>query len=205
MQTSFDIRPTPMAGLVILTMKQIGDGRGTIRELFRESALSDAGLSGGPWRQINVTETRRGAIRGLHSETVTKLVTVVAGEAFGVYLDLRPDSGTRGTVVTVTIRPGTQVFVPPGVCSGFQAVGTGATQYVYCADQEWTPHLSTMAVHPFDPALAVSWPVAIDPADPAVLSAKDASAPFLSAGHPSITVYGLGTLEVETPGAPLLI
>lgn len=52
----------------VITMKQIEDERGVIRELFRDSALRDAGLTGfGSWKQINATETSQGAIRGLHA------------------------------------------------------------------------------------------------------------------------------------------
>lgn len=44
--TPFEARPTEIDGLSIITMKQIGDERGVIRELFRDSALSEAGLTG---------------------------------------------------------------------------------------------------------------------------------------------------------------
>ncbi len=84
------IRPTAIDGLFVITMKQVTDERGTVRELFRRSAFDDAGLGSlGPFRQINVTETRRGGLRGMHAESMTKLVAVVAGEGFGAYVDLR--------------------------------------------------------------------------------------------------------------------
>ena len=51
---------------------------------------------------------------------MNKLVAVVAGEAFGVYVDARIDSPTVGAVVTVPLTKGVQVFVPQGVCNGFQ-------------------------------------------------------------------------------------
>ena len=53
---------------------------------------------------------------------MTKLVAVVHGEAFGAYVDARPDSPTRGAVETVRLLPGTQVLVPQGVCNGFQVL-----------------------------------------------------------------------------------
>jgi dTDP-4-dehydrorhamnose 3,5-epimerase len=183
--TTPDVRPfaverTTVDGLVVIRMKQVTDGRGTVRELFRWSALAEAGLEVGPWRQINVTETRRGAIRGLHGENMTKLVAVVAGEAFGAYIDARPHSATQGRVFTVPLMLGTQVLVPPGVCNGFQSVSVEPTQYVYCFDREWTPGIEGVAIHPLDPALAIPWPIAIDPTDPAMLSPKDAAQPALS-------------------------
>lgn len=169
---------TPIAGLHVLTMKQVTDERGTVREFYRESAFLDAGLpSLGPWVQVNVTESRRGAVRGMHGEDMTKLVAVVAGRAHGAYVDARPESATRGTVVQVPLDIGTQVLVPPGVCNGFQALEDG-TQFLYCFDVEWTPGMAGTACTPLDPQLAIDWPLPIDPDDPAQLSAKDRDAPL---------------------------
>jgi dTDP-4-dehydrorhamnose 3,5-epimerase len=103
----FAVEHTEIAGLEILQMKQITDERGTVREFYRESSFLEAGLpSLGPWLQVNITETRQGALRGLHGEQMFKLVAVVEGEAFGAYLDARPDSPSRGTTVTVKLAKG---------------------------------------------------------------------------------------------------
>ena len=176
----FAVDRTAIDGLVVLTMKQITEPRGTVRELFRASAMTKVGLHAGPWSQVNVTETVRGAVRGLHGEAMTKLVAVVAGSAFGAYVDTRSDSPTVGAVVTVDLTPGRQVLVPPGVCNGFQSTSDEPSQYVYCFDAEWVPGMAGTAVHPLDPALGITWPIPVDPADPAQLSAKDAAQPTLA-------------------------
>ena len=177
----FDATETEIAGLWVLRMKQITDERGTVREFFRESALAEAGVpSLGRFRQINVTSTRQGGRRGMHAEEMDKLVAVVAGEAFGAYVDLRPGSATFGRVHTVTLSPGTQVLVPKGVGNGFQATAPGDTQYLYCFDQEWRPGMAGTAVTPLDPALGIDWPLPVDPEDPAQISAKDLAAPRLA-------------------------
>jgi dTDP-4-dehydrorhamnose 3,5-epimerase len=176
----FSVEQTEIPGLVVLRMKQVSDRRGTVREFFRESAMAEAGLHAGPWRQINVTESGRGVIRGLHGEAMTKLVSVVAGEAFGAYLDTRPDSPASGRVVTVALTLGTQVLVPPGLCNGYQSVSAEPTQYLYCFDREWAPAMAGNAVHPLDPALGIPWPIEIDPTDTSLLSAKDAAQPTLA-------------------------
>jgi dTDP-4-dehydrorhamnose 3,5-epimerase len=174
----FGVRASAIDGLHIITMKQVTDDRGTVREFYRESAFTDAGLpSLGPWLQVNVTETARGGLRGLHAEDMHKLVAVVAGEAFGAYVDLRADSATYGKVVTVVLRPGVQVLVPRGVANGFQATGDGPTQYLYCFDHEWAPGMAGAACNPLDPALGIEWPLPIDPGDRAQISEKDLNAP----------------------------
>jgi dTDP-4-dehydrorhamnose 3,5-epimerase len=176
-----DIKPfrataTEIDGLYVLRMKQITDERGTVREFYRESAFVEAGLpSLGPWLQINVTESGRGAIRGLHGEDMVKLVGIAHGEAFGAYVDARDGSPTRGKMVTVALTKGEQVLVPAGVCNGFQSVTD--TQYLYCFTAEWVVGMGGPAVNPLDPSLGIDWPLPVDPADARLLSAKDRDLP----------------------------
>lgn len=179
--TPFNTRKTAIAGLMVITCKQVEDERGTVREFYRESAFREAGLpSLGPWVQVNLTETRQGALRGLHGEHVSKLVGVASGEAFGAYVDARPDSSTRGELVTLELHVGTQVLVPVGVCNGFQSVSTGGTQYLYCFDVEWVPGMAGVSVDPLDPRLGIPWPLPVDRADRASVSKRDASLPSLA-------------------------
>lgn len=173
----FSVAAGTIDGLVVVTPKQVSDDRGTIREIFRRSAFVAAGIDLAPFDQINVTGSTRGVVRGMHAEDMSKLLTVAAGEAFGAYLDLRPESATFGAVQTVPLRPGVQVFVPAGVANGFQSLTDGC-QYVYCFDREWEPGMAGLACNPLDPAIA--WPLPVDPTDPAQISAKDAGAPLFA-------------------------
>lgn len=177
----FSAERTAIDGLWLISMKAVTDERGTVREFYRESAFLEAGIpSLGPFLQVNVTETKAGALRGLHAEDMDKLVAVVAGEAFGAYVDTRRDSPTYGTVVTVNLTRGTQVLVPRGVGNAFQVVSPEPAQYVYCFDHEWVPGMAGTAVNPLDPALGIDWPLPIDVDDPAQISAKDRSQPLLA-------------------------
>ena len=177
----FASHSTAIEGLFRVDMKQIEDERGIVREFYRQSDFKNAGLPAPErWLQVNVTATKLGAIRGLHGEAMMKFVSVVAGTAFGVYLDARPGSVTFGHVETVELRLGVGVVVAPGICNGFQATGEGITQYAYCFDKEWEPVMDGVAVNPFDPALGINWPIEIDRSDRSLLSEKDASLPFLA-------------------------
>ncbi len=175
------VEKTAIDGLLLITMKQVTDARGTVREFYRQSSWREAGLPDlGPWQQVNLTETGPGALRGLHGEAMHKLVAIAAGEAFGAYVDTRAGSDTYGAVVTLPLVAGCQVLVPQGVCNGFQSVGDAPTQYLYCFDAEWVPGMAGTAVNPLDPGLAIAWPIPVDVDDPAQISAKDASAPALA-------------------------
>jgi dTDP-4-dehydrorhamnose 3,5-epimerase len=176
----FSPSPTAIDGLFIIEMKEARDDRGVIREFYRESTFKDAGLpSLGPWLQVNVTETKPGAIRGLHGEDMFKLVAIISGEAFGAYVDTRPDSPSQGVVVTTRLVKGIQVLVPQGVCNGFQSVSSEPTQYLYTFDNEWVPGMAGSAVNPLDAALGIEWPVPVDLSNPAQVSVKDAGLPPL--------------------------
>lgn len=178
--TDMQTETTAIDGLLILTMKQVDEDRGVVREFFRASSYAEPLAGLGSWQQINVTESKHGAIRGLHGEAMAKLVSCVAGEAFGAYLDSREDSASYGAVVTVALRPGTQVLVPAGVCNGFQSVSAAGTQYLYCFTEEWRPGMAGTAFSPLDPGLGIDWPLPVDVTDPAQVSAKDAAAPMFS-------------------------
>ncbi|MDN5415639.1 MAG: dTDP-4-dehydrorhamnose 3,5-epimerase, partial [Lactococcus raffinolactis] len=166
-------------GLQIIHVKTVTDDRGTVRELYRASAHTDVLPDTlNPWQQINLTRTKRGAVRGLHGEAMAKLVTVAHGSAFGAYVDTRADSKTLGAVVTVHLTPGVQVFVPQGVCNGFQALDDD-TEYLYCFDNEWRPGMSGVALTPLDPELGIEWPIPIVLGNLDQVSEKDAKAPTL--------------------------
>ena len=171
----FTTRPGAIDGLVTVTMKQVTDERGTVRELFRRSAFADAGAPFGQIEQINVTLTHLGGVRGMHAEQTTKLVAVAHGRAHAVYVDVRPGSPTFGLVDEVDLEPGVQVLVPSGVANGFQALAPD-TQYAYCFDCEWEPGMPGSAFTPLDPLVVDRWPLPIDPDDPGQISAKDRSA-----------------------------
>ncbi len=178
--TPFSVAPTAIDGLMIMQTKEIRDDRGVVREYYRESSFLDAGLpSLGKWLQMNVTESNHGVIRGLHGEEMYKLIGIVAGVAFGAWVDVRPGSSTLGNVVTQRLTIGTQVLVPKGVCNGFQSVSEAPTQYLYAFDQEWIAGMAGAAVNPLDPALGIDWPVPVDTSNFAQVSQKDSGAPSL--------------------------
>jgi dTDP-4-dehydrorhamnose 3,5-epimerase len=168
--------PTAIPGLHLIRTKVADDERGAVREILRASALTALGLPPFQVRQVNLTATRAGALRGIHAEAMHKLVGVAHGEAFGVWVDLRAGPHL-GLVVTAPLVLGVQALVPPGVGNGLQAVTD--CEYLYCFDQEWEPGMAGSCVHPLDPDLAIPWPVSVDPADRARLSAKDAAQPRL--------------------------
>lgn len=176
----FDVQTTTIDGLALIRMKQITDDRGTVREFFRASALADAGFPLPAFQQVNVTETKPGGMRGMHGESMVKLIAIAHGTAYGAWVDTRPDSPTRGNVFQTDLQPGTQILVPEGVCNGFQSTGDTPTQYVYCFTSEWVPGMAGVAITPLDPELGILWPIEPDRDDRSIISQKDLDAPTLA-------------------------
>ncbi|NNN01426.1 MAG: dTDP-4-dehydrorhamnose 3,5-epimerase family protein [Acidimicrobiaceae bacterium] len=154
------------------------DSRGVVREYFRRSSCQEDGLivPEAGWAQINVTESNYGAIRGLHAEATDKLVGIISGEAYGVWIDGRPGSATFGNVVTAQLRPGLKVFVPSGVLNGFQSLAD-PSQYLYCFSAEWSRDMEGFSVNPLDEELGIRWPVSISHENRDQISEKDATSP----------------------------
>lgn len=178
--TGLQVLETAIDGLLFLRPKSVEDERGIVREFYRQSEWLACGLPDlGPWVQVNLTRTHHGGVRAFHAEAMTKLIGVASGAAFGAYVDLRPESRTRGAVVTQALEVGMQVLVPDGVGNGFQAVSPEGAEYVYCFDNEWKPGMSGVAVSPLDKRLGVQWPVPLDGTNPGSVSRKDAAAPLL--------------------------
>ena len=174
----FSAKDSNIEGLKVISAKMVTDDRGTVRELFRGSVYADVlPAEVNSWKQINLTRTKKGAVRGLHGEAMNKLVTVAYGSVYGAYVDTRPGSRTFGAVQTVHITPGVQVFVPQGVCNGFQALED--TEYLYFFDNEWAPGMPGTALCPLDPELDIKWPIAVDTTDLNQISEKDSKAPTL--------------------------
>ena len=129
----FTSRPGAIDGLVIVTMKQVTDERGTVRELFRRSAFADAGTPFGQIDQINVTLTHLGGVRGMHAEEMTKLVAVAHGRAHGVYVEFAPVRRPSGWSTRSTSNPASRSWCP-AVWPTASRRSPPDTQYAYCFD-----------------------------------------------------------------------
>ena len=179
----FDAQPTAIDGLLLPHHEA---GRRTSAARCGSSTGSPpsrrpACRRSGPWRQVNVTETHRGAVRGMHAEDMVKLVAVVAGEAFAAYVDLRPASGTYGKVVTTTLAPGVaRCSCPRAWATASRPRPRAAASTCTASTTSGRPAWPASRARPLDPALGIDWPLPIDPDDPSQVSAKDRDAPLLS-------------------------
>lgn len=152
------------------------DERGHFTETWQEARYATAGLTL-PFRQDNVSVSRRFVLRGLHAQqphAQGKLVTVLRGRAFDVAVDTRLGSPRFGSWVGIELdgERKNQLWVPPGFLHGFVAL-EDQTVFSYKCTEAYEP-TAEFSVRWDDPDLNISWPVSAPHVAP-----KDAAAPLL--------------------------
>jgi dTDP-4-dehydrorhamnose 3,5-epimerase len=167
------VLPSGLPGALIIEPKVFGDARGFFLESWNERAFSAAGITG-PFVQDNHSRSARNVLRGLHyqiKQPQGKLVRVVSGEVFDVFVDLRRSSAAFGKWESVTLSSQNKrmLWVPPGFAHGF-LVTSDYAEVLYKVTDYWAPeHERTLAWN--DATLNVKWPLSAAP----TLSEKDSN------------------------------
>lgn len=177
--TEFTAHQTEISGLIFLDVTSVGDDRGWFQEKFHKAKLVKAGVP----EAFNVVQNslsynkERGVTRGFHAEPWDKYISVIKGEVFCAYVDLRKGK-TFGKVVATTLDSNKAVFLPKGVANSFQTL-TDDTYYLYSVNDHWSAdkYNDYMFVNLADPKLAVQWPI---PLDRAIMSDRDRNHPMLA-------------------------
>ena len=175
----FQIRTTPIDGLLVIEPKVFADERGFFMESFKASNFAAFGITQ-DFVQDNHSKSRKGVIRGLHFQRAPyaqgKLVRVTRGRAWDVAVDLRKGSPTFGTWCAVELSADNHLlfWIPEGFAHGFLALEDD-TELLYKCTAEYNP-TSDGGVRWNDPDIGVGWPqIGVSP----LLSSKDAVLPLL--------------------------
>jgi dTDP-4-dehydrorhamnose 3,5-epimerase len=173
-----DVQPLPIAGALTLVPRVFEDERGYFKETYAASRYRASGVAE-TFVQDNLSLSRRGVMRGLHGDRrMGKLIQVLAGSAYDVIADVRPDSPTflKWHGITLRAKEHTQLYIPPGCLHGFLALEEG-TLLAYKQTAEYDPS-QEIGIAWNDPDLAIAWPLeGLEP----LLSPKDAKNPTLRA------------------------
>lgn len=174
------VEQTALPGVVVLTPRIFGDGRGFFFESFNTRAFSESTRESRQFVQDNHSKSSRGVLRGLHyqlGKPQGKLVRVVEGSVFDVAVDIRQGSPSFGQWVGVelTAENKKQLWVPPDFAHGF-VVTSDTAQVLYKATDFYSPEHERSIIWN-DETIAIAWPnLGMTP----TLSSKDADAPNLS-------------------------
>jgi len=170
-----NVTATALPEVLLLEPRVFRDERGSFRESWHVEHYR--AVTALPFVQDNVSASRRGVVRGLHFQqphAQGKLVSVPAGAAFDVVVDVRRGSPTFGRWVAEELSQenGRQLWIPPGFAHGFQALAD-ETVFLYKCTDVYHPECERTILWS-DPVLAIPWPVG-----EAIVAAKDAVAPRL--------------------------
>jgi dTDP-4-dehydrorhamnose 3,5-epimerase len=174
------MRRTSIDGVWLCTPDVRSDSRGNLHEAFRQDTFTAA--VGHPFRlaQVNVSVSRRGALRGIHFADVppgqAKFVSCLNGVILDVAVDLRVGSPTFGswTAHELSVRNNRSLYLSEGLGHAFIALADEAT-VMYMCSEAYAPH-KEHTLDPFDSALGIDWPVHPAPE----LSLRDRQAPSLA-------------------------
>jgi dTDP-4-dehydrorhamnose 3,5-epimerase len=170
------VQETNIPGFYIIDLVLHGDTRGWFKENYQKEKLEALGLPAFDIVQNNFSfNAETGVTRGLHAEPWEKYISVANGRVFCAWVDLRKGD-SFGQTLTLEITPEKAVFVPRGVANSYQTLEPNIT-YTYLVNAHWSPDAKYAAVHPFDPALNIAWPIG---KDDAIVSEKDLNNPLLA-------------------------
>ena len=174
------IRELSIAGAWEFTPVQHADDRGVFLESFTAKSLTEATGVDFALRQMNVSISALGTLRGIHFADVppsqAKYVQCMTGAILDVVVDIRVGSPTFGQWDAVRLDTQTRkaVYVSEGLGHGFCALEPNTTVTYACSE----PYAPTREreINPLDPALALPWPTDLE----LLLSPKDSAAPTLA-------------------------
>lgn len=157
---AFTFEKTKLPGVIIIQPQVFGDNRGYFMETYKKSDYESAGIVK-EFVQDNESSSTKGVLRGLHfqkNHTQGKLVRVTKGEVFDVAVDVRPESGTFGQWVGVTLSSDKKnmLYIPEGFAHGFLVLSDTA-EFVYKCTDVYDPS-SEGGIPWNDPTVAVEWP-----------------------------------------------
>lgn len=174
------VEPLAIEGLWEITPVLRPDDRGIFLEAFKADVLSEA--IGHPFtlKQMNVSVSSAGTVRGIHFADVpvgqSKYVQCFSGAILDVVVDIRVGSPTFGQWDAIELDAVTRkaLYISEGLGHAFCALTDDATVGYLCSE----PYSPTRehGIHPLDANLALPWPEG----SATLLSPKDAEAPTLA-------------------------
>jgi dTDP-4-dehydrorhamnose 3,5-epimerase len=174
------IEPTDLYGILIISPRRFGDDRGFFCETWNAGALVKHGINTTFVQDNQSISGTVGTVRGLHYQSPPhaqdKLVRCGRGALLDVAVDIRKGSPSYGNWVGVELSAenGKQLLVPKGFLHGFVTLEPD-TEILYKCSDYYAPECDG-AIRFDDPDIGIDWGIS---SDQAILSEKDATAPFL--------------------------
>lgn len=172
-----NFREQNIKGVFDIQLEPKADERGFFMRTYDKKIFAEHGLPT-EWAQENHSFSKdQGTVRGLHFQYAphpeAKLIRIVGGDGFFVFVDLRKGSPTLGKWgnVILSSEKKNMLFLPKGMAAGVCTL-TPNCHLLYKMDEYYNPD-SQGVLKWDDPDVAIEWPVK----DPGNISEKDKNAP----------------------------
>ena len=149
------------------------DERGWFTESLHQQNYSKLlGIPEPIFVQSNISHSHRNVLRGLHAQLQQpqgKLIQVLQGKVYDVFVDIRTSSKTYGHwhAVVLDALKNQQLWLPPGFAHGFLTLENNTTMLYHCSDY-YAPN-DQITVIWNDENINIDWPLNSSP----IISAKD--------------------------------
>ncbi|MEI6650498.1 MAG: dTDP-4-dehydrorhamnose 3,5-epimerase [Candidatus Moraniibacteriota bacterium] len=170
---------TDIPGVLIIEPDVFADERGYFKETYNKDRYAALGLP--DFVQDNVSlSIPVGTFRGLHYQVAPfaqgKLIQVIVGEVFDVAVDIRRDSPTFGTSVSVILSAENhrQFYIPAGFAHGYMTLASDTIFSYKCTNVYSKEH--DRGIFWDDQSLGIDWPLR----DGLTVSDKDQHHPTLA-------------------------
>jgi dTDP-4-dehydrorhamnose 3,5-epimerase len=176
-----DVKELELAGVYEITPRRFGDHRGFFSETYSAPNLAAVGIDHVFIQDNHSLSRMAGVLRGLHYQlppfAQDKLIRVIRGAILDVAVDVRKNSPTFGSWLTLEIsaEKWNQILVPKGFAHGFVTL-VPDTEVVYKVTERYAQE-HEKSIRFDDPTIGIDWRV---PATDITLSDKDRNAPLLA-------------------------
>lgn len=173
--------------LILCEPKINEDNRGFVYESFKKESLNEFLEFDIDFCQDNLSYSKYGVIRGLHTNTLnhaqSKLVIVLKGKILDVAVDFRIGSSTYGKSISIELSSENhkQLFLPRGFLHGFSILSDDAV--VLIKIDRYFAEGQSVGVKYDDKTLAIDWKIPknreiLSNTDKELLSFNDVLSPF---------------------------
>ena len=175
-----EVTPGAIEGVWLFSPILRPDDRGVFLESFKASAFHEATRNSFDLKQMNISVSKQGTVRGIHFADVppgqAKYVQCFDGRILDIVVDIRVGSPTFGQWEAVELDSEARrgLYLAEGLGHGFCALTESVTVGYLCSEP-YAPSREH-GVNPLDIDLGLPWP----DGESSVLSPKDAAAPSLA-------------------------
>jgi len=164
--------------VVLIRPKIFEDSRGFFSEAYNKESIKNLGIDV-DFVQDNISFSKcANTMRGLHFQSPpfsqSKLIKVLSGSIFDIFIDLRKNSNTYERHGSFILKPEDGwLFIPKGFAHGFVTM-TDNTNVLYKVDSYYNKDCE-YGIHWSDSSLSIDWPINLSNL---IISEKDSNLPL---------------------------